>query len=193
MKHFDVLGISPLLLVEWISETISGKKKAEHRELGALIQKMQKGDTLIVSELSRLGRSITDVLLTVEKLKEKGSRLICVKERIDTSNNDLTTRVMTMSLAMCAEIERELISQRTKEALAAKKAAGVVLGRPKGADREVKYDKYRDDIMRLLGFGFSKRHVCEVLGLDKDMLNRYLRRLDNIPIDGEDFYRDKEC
>jgi DNA invertase Pin-like site-specific DNA recombinase len=179
---------------KWYCETISGTVATEDRELDNVLCNLRKGDVLIVSELSRLGRGIVDVLNTIERMKQAKANLICVKENIDTTRNDLNTKIMIMTFAMCAEIEREMISARTKEALAARKAAGVKLGRPCGVGRArtVKYDKYKEEIFELLCIGKTKIEIAQTLGLSRTLLGRYLKRLDDINEQGEAYFEPKK-
>ena len=122
-------GLQP---VEFIEETTSGKTPISERKLQQVIDSMVQGDTLIVSELSRLGRNMVEVMMVLDLLIKKGCKVHAVKGgyRIDQS---LSSKILSMVLSMVAEIEREQISQRTKEALARRKAEGKPLGRPKGS------------------------------------------------------------
>jgi DNA invertase Pin-like site-specific DNA recombinase len=116
---------------EWIEETASGTKKADDRKLGKLLDSMRADDTLYVCELSRLGRNLMEIMSILGRCMERGVKVIAIKEGYELGDN-ITSKVMAFAFGLSAEIERKLISQRTKEALARKKAQGVVLGRPKG-------------------------------------------------------------
>jgi DNA invertase Pin-like site-specific DNA recombinase len=118
--------------VEFIEETTSGKTPISERKLQQVIDSMVQGDTLIVSDLSRLGRNMVEVMTVLDLLIKKGCRVHAVKGgyRLDGT---LSSKILSMVLLMAAEIERELISQRTKEALARRTAEGKLLGRPKGS------------------------------------------------------------
>lgn len=115
----------------WIAETKSGTIKPEKRKLGKLMQKVKKGDVVIVSELSRLSRSMVTILDILQFFLERGVGVISVKEGYELTD-DITSKVLAFAFGLSAEIERTLISQRTKESLKRKRAEGVKLGRPKG-------------------------------------------------------------
>src|SRR5258708_3392271 len=114
----------------WIEETVSGTKRVEDRKLGQLLQKMEKGDLLIVTELSRLGRSLMEVMSILHMLMQKDVKVYTVKEHYELGNN-INSKVLAFAFSLSAEIERSMISSRTKEALARKKSEGQILGRPK--------------------------------------------------------------
>lgn len=115
----------------FIEETMSGSVAIGNRKLGALIGSLQKDDTLIVTELSRLGRSILQVMGFLNTCIQKGVVIYSIKENFELSDN-INSKVLAFAFSLSAEIERQLISQRTKEGLARRKAEGVILGRPKG-------------------------------------------------------------
>lgn len=119
-----------MLIHEWVDETISSTKKLEIRKFGALLQRMQKGDVLVVSELSRLGRNLMQIMKILHDCMEKDVMVYTVKENYELGNN-INSKVLAFAFGLSAEIERNLISQRTKEALARRKAEGQILGRPK--------------------------------------------------------------
>jgi DNA invertase Pin-like site-specific DNA recombinase len=127
--------------VLFIEEKISGRISWKKRKIANVLDELQEGDTIIVSELSRLGRSMLECMEILSIAVEKGVRVYAVKGNWQL-NDSIQSKVVAMAFSMAAEIERELISQRTKEALAAKKKAGAVLGRPKGSGKS-KLDKYR--------------------------------------------------
>ena len=149
--------------VEFIEETTSGKTPVKDRKLQLVIDSMESGDTLIVSGLSRLGRNMVEVMTVLDQLVKKGCRVHAVKGgyRIDQS---LSSKILSMVLLMAAEIERELISQRTKEALARRKAEGKPPGRPKGSYGVPKLDQHEDEIQRLLANGVAKAAIARMHG-----------------------------
>lgn len=160
---------------EVIEEGVSGKIEYKKRKLGKLIKKLKSGDLLIVSELSRLSRSMTDTFDMVKVLKDKGVNIYCVKENMEINDSALGLMIMSV-FAFSAQIERERISQRTKEALAKKKADGVHLGRPYGSRNKIsKIDKddYLVGAMVMQGVNFSE--MARRIGVDRNTLRRYVK------------------
>jgi len=118
---------------EWVSECVSGKASWRSRKLGTLITAYLKtGDTLVVSELSRLGRSFYEIIEILSILENRKVHVISIKENFNLSD-DIQSKVIAFAFSLAAEIERQLISQRTKEALSYKRSQGVILGRPEGS------------------------------------------------------------
>lgn len=146
--------------VEFVEEQISGKSNFKKRQLGTLLEKMQKDDILIVPELSRIARSITQIFEVIEIVKEKGITLYSLKENFCSNDKSITSTVATTIFALVAQIERDLISLRTKEALASKKANGVKLGRPKGKGKS-KLDEHKEDILKLLELHVPKTIIAK--------------------------------
>ena len=143
--------------VEFVEEQISGKSSFKKRQLGTLLEKMQKGDILIVPELSRIARSITQIFEVIEIVKNKGLTLYSLKENFCSNDKSITSTVAT---TIFAQIDRDLISLRTKEALIAKKAMGVKLGRPKGKGKS-KLDVHKDDILKLIELKVPKTIIAK--------------------------------
>lgn len=128
----------------------SGTISYKDRTLGKLLKKLRRGDTLIISEISRLGRSMLMVMEILNQLLSKEITLISVKENM-IFDNTISSKVITFAFSLSAEIERNLISQRTKEALALRREQGIKLGRPVGAkNKKYKLDKYRSKIEMML-------------------------------------------
>jgi DNA invertase Pin-like site-specific DNA recombinase len=161
---------------KWVEEVVSGTKTADERLLGGLLDDLKKGDTLIVSELSRIGRSILDVFTTFEVIKRKQITLIGIKEGFN-SGQKMSKIMLTLS-AMFAEMERDRISERTKEALAKRKADGVVLGRRKGFKIDVinrKLGRHRDEIAAMMAKGkLNISQVCRDFGVTRKTVYRYV-------------------
>ena len=162
--------------VEFVEEQISGKANFKKRELGALLEKMQKGDVLVVPELSRIARSITQIFEVIEIVKEKGITLYSLKENFCSNDKSITSTVATTIFALVAQIERDLISLRTKEALASKKANGVKLGRPKGKGKS-KLDEHKDDILKLIGLQVPKTIIARQYKTSTANLYKYLSHI----------------
>ncbi|MEL1245688.1 master DNA invertase Mpi family serine-type recombinase [Flavobacterium sp. DGU11] len=149
---------------EWIDEKISATKKLDQRKFGGLLKKMQKGDMLIVSELSRMGRNLMQIMKILHDCMEKDIQVFTVKERYELGNN-INSKVLAFAFGLSAEIERNLISQRTKEALARRKAEGVILGRPKGSKSSVlKLTGKEEEIRKLLKRKISYSAIGRILG-----------------------------
>jgi DNA invertase Pin-like site-specific DNA recombinase len=163
---------------EFIAITVSSRKTSKQRRIDELLEKLADSDTLIVTELSRLGRSTSEVIALVNELVQRQIRVIVIKQNLDLrQNNDMTAKVMITLFSLFAELERDLVSLRTKEALAAKKAQGVKLGKPKGTIQASKFDKDRARIEELLQLGLSVRKIARVLGYSNHIgLNNYINR-----------------
>ena len=163
---------------DWIEIVKSSRQTSKERRIDELTERIESGDTLIVSELSRLGRSTGDVINLVKGLTERKIRVIAIKQGIDiVGDRNMTDKIMVTMFSMMAELERDLISSRTKEALAAKKRKGVKLGKPKGTIQKSKFDKDRSKIEELLAYGLSVRKIAEVLSYETHRgLNAYVKR-----------------
>ena len=159
----------------WIEETISGTKSYSKRRLGALLKKVRKGDLIICSELSRLGRNLFMIMEILNICMTKECQVWTIKDNYRLGDN-INSKVMAFAFGLSAEIERNLISQRTKEALARKKAEGVVLGRPKGKRCRLNPECARrhDWIVRELHNGREKTHIAKRLNVSKGTFYRYL-------------------
>ena len=159
--------------VEFIEEQISGKANFKNRQLGALLEKMKKDDVLIVPELSRIARSITQIFEVIDITKQKGIILYSIKENFSNNDKSITSTVTTTIFALVAQIERDLISLRTKEALQSKKAQGVKLGRPKGKGKS-KLDEYKDEILKLVELKVPKTIIARQYNTSTANLHRFL-------------------
>jgi DNA invertase Pin-like site-specific DNA recombinase len=163
---------------EWIEETISATKKLEDRKFGLLLKKMQKGDELIVTELSRLGRNLMQIMSILHDCMEKDIKVFTIKERYVLGNN-INSKVLAFAFGLSAEIERTLISQRTKEALARKKAEGVILGRPKGSKaKRLKLTGKEDQIQSLRTKKISVSAIGRLLGVHRLTVSSYLKLIE---------------
>jgi len=163
------MGFAP---VEWIEDTASGKIAWQERELGNVINTCREGDILIVSEVSRIARSTLGVLEVIEAARKKGLAVHIVKQNLIADGSTQSHITLTV-LGLAAQIERDLIAARTKEALAQRKAEGVKLGRPKGKGKS-KLDKHRATIFELLDKKVSKASVAKIVGCTYPNLHRWL-------------------
>ena len=157
-----------LQIDKWLEETISGTKRIKDRLLGRLLNKCKNGDTIIASELSRFGRSLLDVMAMLNDLLEKDVHIITIKDNYNLDKS-IQSKVLAFAFSLSAEIERQLISQRTKQALQVCKAKGIKLGRPS------KPHKMHDSIIELYELGFSKKEIGINLGLHHSVVYRILR------------------
>ncbi len=167
--------------VEFVEEKISGIKPWRKRKLAEVVSALQPGDRLIVPELSRLGRSLVEVLEVLNELTAKEVAVYSVKEGFKLNGTDMQSKVMRTMLALFAEIEHDLIVARTKEGLAAAQAKGRQLGRPKGVGKS-KLDPHRDEIIALLKTGSRKNYIAKRYKTTDANLLHWLKRhgLDNI-------------
>lgn len=159
---------------KWIMESASGTVEVERRSLGRLIRKMSKGDLLICTELSRLGRNMLMIMGVLNQCSAKGVAIHTIKDGFDLGDS-INSKIIAFAFALAAEIERNLISQRTKEALAAKKMAGVKLGRPVGSSRKKDMiDSNKSEVLELIRSGHSLSSVAKTYGVHRNTLRKYL-------------------
>lgn len=162
----------------WVTESVSGTVAWEKRCLGRAIRRMKSGDMIVCTELSRLGRNLLMIMSILNSCSQKGVVIRSIKDNFELSDS-LNSKIIAFAFGLAAEIERNLISQRTKEALAAKKAAGVKLGRPVGKTAKVrKVLSERDKVKELLAGGMSKTAVAKLYGLHRNTLLRCLSGVD---------------
>jgi len=164
-----------LRIEHWIEETISGTKLPEKRLLGSLLAGVKKDDLIICSELSRLGRSIFMIMSILNHLMQNGVRIWTIKDNYRLGD-DIQSKVLAFAFGLSAEIERDLISQRTKEALARKRANGKVLGRPQGKkSSRVKLSGREEEIRKLLDQRVSKSAIGRILGVNRMTVHSFLK------------------
>lgn len=157
---------------KWIAETISGIKSVNKRQLGKLLKGVKPGDIIICSEISRLGRSLFMIMSVLNRCMEIGAKVWTIKDNYRLGD-DITSKVLAFAFGISAEIERKLISQRTKEALARKKAEGITLGRPKGSGKRI-LDGKEKQIQAMLSAGLTKVQIAKIYGIHVSTLHEFL-------------------
>ena len=159
----------------WIEETISGMKNYSKRQLGKLLKKVKKNDLIICTELSRLGRTLFMIMDILNICMNKECKVWTIKDGYRLGE-DIQSKVLAFAFGLSAEIERNLISQRTKEALARKKAEGVKLGRPKGSlSSHVKLTGKEKFIINLFKHNVSKRQIAKKCKVNKATVYRFIK------------------
>ena len=180
-QKFEILNYchrQKLRVNKWLSIEISSRRSTKDRRIDELLALLKPGDRLIVSELSRLGRSTGEVIQLINQLSEMKVELIAIKQslKINTKNRkDMTSKVMVTIFSLLAELERDLISERTRTALAQAKAAGKKLGRPKGPGKS-KLDGREDEIKDLLSKGVTKANIARILGVAWGTLDNHIKK-----------------
>ena len=160
----------------FISTTVSSRKSTKERKIDQLLRELETKDTLIVSELSRMGRSVGEIITTLDTLVGRNIHFLSVKEGIRLgSQADLQTKVLVTMFSLFADIERELISMRTKEGLAAARAKGKKLGRPKGRKGKSKLDGREEEICELLTKKVSKASIAKITEVDRSTLYHFIQ------------------
>lgn len=166
-----------LQIDEWVEEKISSRKSLDKRKLGKLLDNLREDDILITCEISRLGRSLLEVMKILETCLNKNCQVWTLKENYRLGN-DIQSKVLAFAFGLAAEIERNLISQRTKSSLANIKANGKKLGRPFNAEtKKLKLAKNQKQIQKLLAQGISKSKIARIFGVERATLRKYLLRL----------------
>jgi DNA invertase Pin-like site-specific DNA recombinase len=161
--------------VDFISEKVSGMKSWKTRKLAEVVQNFKQNDVLIVTELSRLGRSLIEVLEVLNELSKKDVKVYSVKENFQLNGGDIQSKVMRTMLALFAEIERDLIIARTKEGLQLARSKGKILGRPRGKGKS-RLDQYREEITTLLQNGSTKKFISHKYGVTSAALLNWIKK-----------------
>ncbi|QUM78814.1 recombinase family protein (plasmid) [Moritella sp. 24] len=161
--------------LNFVEDTVSGKKKWKDRKLGELVDTLVKGDVIIFAEISRMARSALQVLEILEICISRGISVHITKQNI-VLDGSLQAKIMATMLGLAAEIERDFISMRTTEALAARKAAGQTLGRPRGPAENLKLDRLRPDIEKYLRKDLSVRSIAKLIDQPVTTVHDYVKR-----------------
>lgn len=159
---------------KWVEEIISSRKPLHERRLGKILKKLKKGDILIATELSRLGRNLLEVMGILQECLEKDCQIWTLKENYRLGA-DIQSKVLAFAFSLASEIERQLISERTKISLQRLKNEGRHLGRPYGSSYQ-KLQKQHDRLMNLLDKGVSKAEIARSLGCSWLTVHRYMQR-----------------
>lgn len=166
-----------IVVDDWIEETISGTKNYDKRQLGVLLSRVCKDDVIICSELSRLGRNLFMIMEILNICMTRECKVWTIKDNYRLGD-DIQSKVLAFAFGLSAEIERNLISQRTKEALARKKAEGIVLGRPKGkrtSPEKHKLFNKKTLIRALINEDVSYRQIAKICKVDRNTLSRFIK------------------
>ncbi|MEF9950599.1 MAG: recombinase family protein [Mucinivorans sp.] len=173
-RYAQIKGIT---VDRWVTETISGKTLKHHRKLGNVLKSLRSGDTLIVTELSRLSRTLHEVMSIMGRCLERNITVYSTKDGY-SFDDSINSKVLSFAFGLVAEIEHKLISQRTKEALQLRKAEGVVLGRRKGDSPKLKIPEDNlCDVAKMIERGHTEINICRFYGVSRDTF-RALRRKD---------------
>lgn len=177
-QRFEIINYCAqhnIIIDNWIEETVTGTKDPDKRKLGSLLEHVHEGDVIICSELSRLGRNLFMIMDILSICMEKGVTVQTIKDNF-CLKDDIQTKVLAFAFGLSAEIERNLISQRTKEALARKKSEGVRLGRPKGSqNHKTKLSGKEEVIRELLYQGQSYSAIAKIFHVDRTTLMRFAK------------------
>ena len=161
---------------DFIETTASGRASDARRRIDQLMSVLQPGDRLVVSELSRLARSLGQIVAILDALTKQGVSFVAIKENIRVEGKqDIQTKVMTTLFALFAEVERDLISERTREGLAKARSSGKKLGRPKGSLGVSRLDGKEDEIRHFLKLGVSKSSIAKITGVSRQTLYHFIR------------------
>lgn len=159
---------------KWVIETISSRTALEKRKLNTVLSQIQRDDILISTEISRLGRNILEVMSILKTCLEKGCQVWTIKESYQLGS-DIQSKLLAFAFSLSAEIERNLISQRTKETLARLKAEGKTLGRPKGSCNTLKLTGKENEIKQLLSKSVPKLKIARMFSVNPTTLYKFIK------------------
>ena len=180
-QHFEIEQFahqSNITVNRWVKETISSRKPLNKRKLGQLLDELQDGDILIAAEISRLGRSLLEVMRILETCLNKNCQVWTLKEHYRLGN-DIQSKVMAFAFGLSAEIERNLISQRTKASLDSIRATGKHLGRPFSAQsKKLKLSRNTKRVKELLDMGLTRYRIAKIMSVNQTTLSRFIERME---------------
>jgi DNA invertase Pin-like site-specific DNA recombinase len=176
-QRFEILKFAnekKMAIDSWVEETISSRKKLEHRKLSELLNSIKEGDVIIMTELSRLGRSLMEVMSILHDLMNKKAKVFTTKERYELGNN-INSQILAFAFGLSAQIERDMISMRTKEALDRCRSEGKKLGRPKGSfSTTTKLTEHKATIAELLSKQVPIASIARILGVSRGTVSHYV-------------------
>ncbi len=177
-QRFEILKFADekkIQIDDWTEEIVSGTRKFQERKLAVVLERMNSKDVLILTEVSRLGRSLMEIMNILNMLMEKEITVFTTKEKYELGNN-ISSKVLAFAFGLSAEIERNMISQRTKEALARKKKEGKKLGRPKGSlSKKTKLTGKEKIIRGFLRKGVTISNIAKILEVNRITLSNYIK------------------
>lgn len=179
-QHFEIeqfAHLNNIVVDRWVEETISSRKALNKRQLGQLLNELQSNDILIAAEISRLGRSLLEVMHILEYCLNKNCQVWTIKENYRLGN-DIQSKVMAFAFGLSAEIERNLISQRTKASLESVRATGKRLGRPFSAQsKKLKLSSNTKKVKKLLDMGLTKYRIAKIMQVKQSTVSRFIVRM----------------
>ena len=179
-QHFEIEQFAHqnnIIVDRWVEETISSRKALNKRQLGRLLEELKEGDILISAEISRLGRSLLEVMHILENCLNKNCQVWTIKEHYRLGN-DIQSKVMAFAFGLSAEIERNLISQRTKASLDNIKATGKRLGRPFSTQsKKLKLSRNTKKIKNWLDTGFTKYRIAKMMSVSPATVSNFIKRM----------------
>ena len=177
-QRFEILKYADakkLAIEEWVEETVSGVKSVKDRKIGMVLGQMKSEDILLVTELSRLGRNLMEVMAILNDCMERNVKVFTIKEGYELGNT-INAKVLAFAFSLSAEIERNLISQRTKAALSKRKSEGKLLGRPKGSlNKEVKLTGKEENIKMLLSKKIGVTAIARILEVNRLTVRNFIQ------------------
>ncbi|MCQ2581709.1 MAG: recombinase family protein [Alphaproteobacteria bacterium] len=161
---------------EWVEEKISSSKKLSDRKLSIILAKLKPGDILITTEISRLGRSLLEVMSILQMCLEKECQVWTLKENFRLGA-DIQSKVLAFAFGLSAELSKSLLQERVRESLARRRASGKRLGRPRGAkSKTLKLGKNKKKVKGLIGKGISKNQICKIMNVSKKTLTAFIQQ-----------------
>jgi DNA invertase Pin-like site-specific DNA recombinase len=161
--------------VSFVTETVSSRK--QERKIHEVIENLKEGETLVVYEASRLARSTTELFSYIQSIKQKGANIFIIKPelRISAKGSNINSEAILFALGIASQIERDMISERTRNALQAKKKEGVILGRPKGRGKKIEQMENAQELVKMYQIGLSFTKLAKYAGTDKRTVSEFLK------------------